>query len=306
MAKRRFFREALIHCYHNTVNGCLLFYKISDYLVFFTIVCIAARRYNVTVIKICIMPDHYHISCICENQENLAAFIRYVASVYAQEFNAVCMRKGQLFTKSFGSAPKKTNKAIRTNLIYVDNNPVERHLSKNAEDYRWNFLAYATSDHPFSEKINKRTASSDMKNAMQMIASLNNGGRFLRHPTIYRLFSKLNKTQKESLIDFIISTYSVIDYQYSIQMFGSYKNNLIADHATTGSEYEIREDRNGKRDDVYAQMTKILLTNGLVSDIHDIISMKRESKQQLYNYLYGQTEATPRQIACFLHLTAQN
>ncbi|MBR4808958.1 MAG: transposase [Bacteroidales bacterium] len=305
MKKRKFSGDTLIHCYQNTVKGVLLFYSVSDYLVFFSIACVAARRYSVTIVKICLMPDHYHISCICQRSSDLAAFIRYVTSIYAKEFNFICRRHGRLFTKSFGSALKKADKAIRTNLIYVDNNPVERHLSKKAEDYRWNFLAYAEKANPFSERIIKRSAPSHLKNAMQIIVSFNNEGQFLRHNTLARMFSKLDRQQKESLVDFIITTYSVIDYQFSIDMFGSHKNNLIADNASTGSEYDIRETFNGKRDDVYAQMTSLLLRNRFVSNIHDVISMSADNKTELFYYLKGLTEATSRQIECFLHLSQQ-
>lgn len=252
------------------------------------------------------MYDHYHISCICNSSRDLAAFIRYIESVYAQEFNYVCKRKGRLFTKSFGSAPKYKFKSIRTNLVYVDNNPVERYICKQAEQYRWNFLAYAVSDNPFSEKIDKRKAPSHLKQSMQMVVLLNNEGRFLRHATLNGLFSRLNKQQTESLIDHIISTYSVIDYQYSIEMFGSYENNLIADHATAGSEHDIKEYRNGKRDDVYAEMTKLLINNGFVSDIHDVVTMKDCDKRRLYVFLEKLTDATSRQIECFLHLPPQS
>ena len=306
MKKRRFYRSALNHCYERTVNGCLCFYTISDYLVFFTILCVAARRYSITLIKVSLMPDHFHISCFCNNPQDLASFIRYTSAVYAMEFNTVCGRKGQLFHKSFGSAPKSTDKAIRTNLIYVDNNPRERYLCSKAEEYRWTFVAYSVSDHPFSERIDRRTAPSYLKNAMKLVEILNEEGKFLRHSTLYRMFSKLSKQQKESFIDFIISTYSVIDYKFSIDMFGSYENMLTADHASAGKEFDIHEEFNGKRDDVYKDMTRLLLVNGLISDIHEVVSMKQSEKEKLWRFLLGKTPATPRQIACFLHLPPQN
>ena len=305
MEKRKFSRDALIHCYNRTVDGSLLFYKKSDYLMFFTVICVAARRYNIIIVKLCFMPDHYHISCFCNNSRDLAAFIRFIESVYAQEFNYVCKRKGRLFTKSFGSAPKYKSKSIRTNLIYVDNNPVERYLCKHAEEYRWNFLAYSDSDNPYSEKINMRTAPTRLKNTMQMVVMLNNDGRFLRHNTLSWMFAGLNSSQTESLIDFIISTYSVIDYQFSIKTFGSYENVLISDHATAGSEHDINEYHHGKNDDVYAKMMKILLDEKHVSDIHEIISMSVDIKIWLYNYLTGKTEATSKQIEGFLHMGAK-
>ena len=37
---RKFKPGVLIHCYQNTFEGYLLFYTISDYLVYFTILCV--------------------------------------------------------------------------------------------------------------------------------------------------------------------------------------------------------------------------------------------------------------------------
>ena len=80
---------------------------------------------------------------------------------------------------------------------------------------------------------------------------------------------------------------------------------LLAIHSTTGSEYDLKEHFNGKRDDVYAKLTNILLRHGLVNEIHEIVSLPIERKLYLQRYLTGKTLATDNQIACFLHLPAQ-
>ena len=48
----------------------------------------------------------------------------------------------------------------------MDNNPVERHICQFAEQYRWNYLAYAASNHPFSEPYRKEKASKAMLRAV--------------------------------------------------------------------------------------------------------------------------------------------
>ena len=306
MKSRRFFVNALNHCYQRSVNGFLLFYTVTDYLVYFTIVCIAAIRYNVRIIKLCPMPDHIHLSCFCSSVKKLSAFIRYTNSLYAREFNKVCGRKGELFYKEYGSAPKRTDKDIRSNLIYVDNNPPERFLCARAEDYRWNFLAYAISKYPFSKKILRRSASSHLRHAMDEVRAAKERGRFLPHAFISRLFSKLDVSERKSLTDFIISTFNVIDYNYSISMFGGYEAMLIAEHATKGKEFELKESFNGKRDDVYAKMSNLLLSAGKVCDIHQVVKLTRAEKEQLFMFLLGKTEATTNQIDCFLHIPPRN
>ena len=160
---RRFLPGVINHCYQNTRDGFLLFYSICDYLACFTIICTVARRHHVKVLSLCLMPDHLHGSFVADYIEELCAFVGHYTSSVARENNETCGHAGPLFNEPFGSAPKPGGKNGRTNLIYVGNNPVERHLADKAENYRWNFLAYAESDHPFSAPIVKRKASGPLK-----------------------------------------------------------------------------------------------------------------------------------------------
>ena len=307
MTKRRICPfGTLIHCYQRTVGGCLAFYSVSDYLVFFTIICIVAARYNVRIVKICIMPDHFHVSVICYSVEDLSAFMRDATSCYAKAFNRRCNRTGPLFCEQFGSAPKKTDKHVRTNMIYVDNNPVERKLCSKAEDYRWNFLAFTNTRWPFSEPGIRRHYSGAMKRAVATVLARHKSGKYITFDMLQNAFAKLSRKECNQLADFIINTYNVIDYEESLNHFGSYESMLLAIHSTTGSEYDLKEHFNGKRDDVYAKLTQILLKQGLVNEIQEVVSLPLERKLYLQRLLTGKTLATANQIACFLHLPAQS
>ena len=156
---RKCYRGVLNHCYQRTVNGEVLFYTKADYLVFFTIFCITAAHHPVRVLKLCQMPDHIHASVVVDRRRDLSAFVHDYTTCFARENNRTCHRTGPLFQSPFGSVPKPGEKKTRSNLIYVDNNPVERLLSERAEDYQWNYIAYAVSDHPFSEPFRPSAAS---------------------------------------------------------------------------------------------------------------------------------------------------
>ena len=52
---------SVCHIYQRTINGFQLFYCVKDYLLFYTIVAIAARRYGIKVLGFCQMPDHIHL-----------------------------------------------------------------------------------------------------------------------------------------------------------------------------------------------------------------------------------------------------
>ena len=299
---RRFSTGFVNHCYQNTVNVGLLFYSVSGYLVMFTIICVAARRYGVRILKLCLMPDHIHGSYVAAVLKDLAAFIGYYTSEYAKLFNEICGRRGQLFNRPYGSAPKYGDKKVKSNLIYVDNNPVERHLAHKAEDYRWNFLAYAKSAHPFSEPIRRRTASSSLKKAIDMVEILHKEGRYLTFRVLHDWFSKLDKKESNQLVDYIITKYNAIDYEGSICYFGSYENELIALSSTTGSEYDIKEPFVGKNDDCYAKLSSILMKTGRYNNIYEVLGLDDDEKNDLFHFLYGKTGATRDQLRKFLHL----
>ena len=300
--KRRFVSGTPNHCYQRTIDGNLLFYNVADCLVLFTIICTSARRYNVVVLALCFMPDHIHGTYVTETPEDLSGFVGEYTSKYARAFNESFHRDGPLFDGPFGSAPKTTNKAIRTNLIYVYNNPVERHIVKQAEEYKWNFMAYAGNDNPFSGRIVRRKASGNLKKAVSLIDSLCDNNRPLTYKLLRKLFSKLAKPERNQLTDYIISKYSVINHQAAINFFGSYDNLLTAVHSTTGSEYDIREEYTGYRDDCYSIMSGILLETGMFCDIHDTITLPPAKKRELYRLLRIRTNATSRQIEKYLHI----
>lgn len=216
--------------------------------------------------------------------------------------NELCRVSGAVFESPFGSAPKIGDKKARTNLIYIGNNPVERQLVKQAEEYRWNYLAYARSRNPFSERLVIRQSRWVLQKAIKEVKAMFAAGRPLNYPLLRRLFASLDKQECYQLVDFIISTYNVIDYDAAISFFDSYEDMLVAMHATTGSEHDLNEIFIGKSDAHYKRMTTIVLREGSVKDVHDIPAMSVDEKYDLFLLLRRMTEAPAEQIAHFLHM----
>lgn len=300
--RRPFQKNVLNHCYQRTIDGGVLFYSYSDYLVWFTIVCTMARRHQVQILAMCPMPDHVHISARANSLPDLSGFMRDYSHIFAGEHNPVCHRKGPLFESPFGSAPKFTDKSVRSNLIYVGNNPVERKLSSKAEDYRWTFLAYAASDYPFSPKLVIRKARWPLQQAVKEVKNQFNTGRHLTYAQLKRLFKPLTALECQQLTDFIIATYNVIDYNAALQYFNSYENMLLAMHSTTGSEYDIKETYVGKSDVHYVSMANTVMKLLKPNDIHDILAYSIEKRLEVFRLLQKHTPALSKQIAKFLHL----
>lgn len=291
------------HCYQRTDAGVVIFYNVSDYLTFFTLFCVVARKYRVRVIAMSLMVDHIHLSVIEERKGEISAFVREYSSRFAREHNQVCHSKGPLFEGRFGCAPKRGDKAARTNLIYVGNNGPERRLCSKAEEYRWNFLAYAVSDNPFSEKYVAREASKVLRAARRLVFTRCQKGLPLSYELLQNLFARLSfRKEKEQLVDYVIRLYNVIDYASAIRFFDSYEEMLSAMHASTGSEYDLNEVFIGKSDAHYARMSSLVQSELGFGDVHDILSLTPEEKFHIFQFLYDKTDALPQQVAAFLRM----
>jgi hypothetical protein len=248
------------------------------------------------------MPDHIHGSVTADKKSNLSAFERDTTAVFAREHNSVCHRKGPFFKSPFGSVPKFGDKKARSNLIYVDNNPVERRICEKAEQYRWNYLAYADNDHPFSEPFLARDASNAMLRAIRTVEDRHSRGLHLPYAMLKRMFKPLSNKERQQLVDIIITTYSVIDYQESIRYFDNLDAMLTAIHSTTGSEHDLNEVFVGKDDSWYRRMSEIVLAHSNLSDIHDMLGFPPDKKYTLFRLLRRETQATSEQIAKFLRI----
>jgi REP element-mobilizing transposase RayT len=301
--KRLFKSGILNHCFQRSADGGVIFYSQSDYLIWFTTVCTAAQRHKVKVLSMCPMPDHTHMSVTAETVQELSAFYGEANRTFSRSHNQVCGTRMSWFESTYGSVPKQGAKAGRTNLIYVGNNAVERQLAVNAEDYRWSFLAYAVSDHPFSDKLVLREASWHMKNAVREVRAQHKRGKPLTYNQLRRITSKLDLREREQLVDFIITTYNIIDYTEALRYFdGSFENYLVALHSTTTHEYDLNETFEGRSDAWYAQMAQILIREKRLPDIHEFLSWPLEKRKELYPLLRNRTRATPGQICKFLHI----
>lgn len=302
MKSRKFYRDIINHCYQRTADNGVLFYTVSDHLVYFTLYCILAKKYEIKVFSLCQMPDHVHDAVASRSQSNLVEFKRELNSRFAREYNKNCGIHGQVFEMPFGSVPKYGDKKARSTIVYIGNNPVERLLVKMAEEYRWNYLAYAFCPHPFSERIVIRRISKALRTAVTIVKAQHKAGKPLNYTILRNLTANLSDGEKQQFTDFVISTYNVIDYVSAIRLFDTYADMLTAMHATTGSEHDLNEVFVGKSDKPYSKMTAIITSCTEYKDIHQILALDKDTKWELFLLLRNKTDVMGEQIKKFLHI----
>lgn len=300
--RRRFFEGEVHHIYQRTRNRFNIFYDIEDYIVYYTIFSIAARQYKIIVLGLCLMYDHIHMLIKTNDKVSMSEFVRQVTSMFAREQNNDVGRKGSLFEARFGSAPKRGNKLVRTAISYLFNNPVERYLCNRAEEYKWNFLAYAESDHAFSEPFKIIHASRDLQRALKEVNIAESEDRHLRYCQVKRLLQKLKYNEQMQLVDHIINKFNSIHYEESIRYYGSFENMLTAINSNTGSEYDIKEDRYKFPDTEYVQISEFLQNHEGIYQLRKVTSLDIESKVTLANLLKKYAVCSEAAIAKYLHI----
>lgn len=303
MKKRKFVEGELIHTYQRTISGFNIFYELEDYLVYYTIYSTLSVKYNIVVYGLCLMIDHIHSLCTSSDKATFSRFMSHVANVFVREYNREHLRSGPLFERVFGRALKIGLKLIRTAIAYLYNNPVERYLCKYAQEYRWNFLAYAISHNPFSEPLVIRNASGALARAIKEVNAAHKKGQHLTYAQLRRLFSQLDNREKHQLTDYIIVRYSVIRYDLlSTKCYDGFQNMLTAINSNAGSEYELDELKCGRSDTEYRELYKYMHSCGYVS-AGEVIALDIDKKLSLYYELRRNTAASHFQICKFLHLS---
>lgn len=301
--KRIFKVGALHHIYQRTIDGYLIFYDKRDFLVFFTLFCTVARKYNIRVLGICLMYDHIHVLVKASCKADMSAFVRDYTCRFARLRNIRYQRKGDFFRHRFGSAPKVDDKKARTAIAYLYNNPVEKKLCGKAEEFQWNFLDYSRNDHPFSEPFRVRSARQAMRRAVTEVRSLRESDTPLGYEFIERIIKDLSAGEIRQLTDYIIVQYNCVDYQDLSSYYEDYETLLTAIHSNTGSEYQIREEIWPDSDATFKRMSAIVRKMTSYKDMKDVLSLPDVEKRRLAWILSAETGASPRQISKFLHLS---
>lgn len=297
---------AVQHVYQKHHCGFIIFYSVKDCLVFFTMFSIAACRFGVKILGLCIMVDHIHVLVDAPNNKHLGKFVRYYTTWFSRAYNKWHGLKGQLFKRPFGFASKCRSKDIRSAIAYLYNNPVEKQLCDRPEQSMWNFLAYGASHNPFSEPLMLDRVSAPLRRAVQKVRSFRSADIPISYRQLNKMFFSLDRKEKMQLTDFIISTYNCVDYESAAYYFGSYAEMIAAINTSKGSEYAIKEDFLSGSDRIYARMTNFLLQSGVIDSIDSLLHLPFEKRRELMDALAIYTGAGQKKVAKYLHINLED
>lgn len=305
-AKRKIYKSGFLHICQKTADNGILFYNVADILVFYTVISVKSIAFQVDIYAIDFMFNHLHIGCLCRIAKRVAGLMNSSTSVFARLYNKRYNLHGQLFKKPFNSSPKINETRIRDCLFYIWNNPKEKKAAEMAEDYRWNFLRYIESDHPYSDPIDMTSASENLLSLIRIVEVKRRAGEYLDYLFFDEAFKSLNNVEVQQLIDHIIVSYNIIRHDALLEMFGSYQTLLTAANAVSGNEYGMQDDFDDEDYRRYRKMIKIVRREGIDLDHERFYKGFFDGKEDLLDRLKRifryETGASDYEIAKFLHL----
>lgn len=114
----------------------LTFFCDDDYQSYLSLMSQQCKRYGLSVLAYCLMPNHVHIVAVPPKEEALRLAIGGAHEAYSKQVNYRMGWSGHLWQGRFFSAPMDDSYMLHC-IRYVELNPVRAGLTKNAEDYRW-------------------------------------------------------------------------------------------------------------------------------------------------------------------------
>ena len=296
----RVFKEGCAHhLYLKARKGNVLFYRTEDYVYFLTLLSILAQRYGIVIEALCIMFNHIHLFIQPVDRAKFNAFCRDLQSMFSTGYNNEYHLEGRLMMRS-GYAPKITGKSILSCLIYIDNNPVAGHLTGSAIEYKWNLLPFFRSDHPFSEKLVKRSSRLKMREAAKTVDYCFKKGQPMNYTVLRNIFRDMTPKEKLTVTDYIVNLYNPIDKESFLKRFGNWETAMLAIDSTTGAERDFHEAWEDYS--VYLIMLKRCLHFGILPTHFN--TMKNEELRRLASILSGIPESTAGHVRRFLHLAS--
>ena len=137
-------------CWHHVTNHAVafedLFLTDRDRYEFLRRMFEAADKHGVRIVAYCMMGNHFHLVLNCPTA-GLSAFMHYLESVYAREFNMRHARRGPLFAGEFHNELILDDGQAIATIRYVHRNALE--LGIDIRTYPWSsHPAYVSGEDP--------------------------------------------------------------------------------------------------------------------------------------------------------------
>lgn len=131
------------HVTNRGVERRRLFFEEAQYQDFLLLLRLGKERHEVSILGLCLMPNHFHLVAQPRQNGALSAYLHWVQGLYSRDLRDRTQTRGygHVFQQRFWSGPITDAWHLMNVLRYVEANPVAAQLVKHAQDWPWSSLA---------------------------------------------------------------------------------------------------------------------------------------------------------------------
>lgn len=134
-----FIPQGYYHTFNRGTEKRKIFLKWTDYSNFLGRLKKNLKKFDVTLLCFCLMPNHFHFLLRQNTEKSISNFLNCLLLGYAKYFNIKYERVGPLFQGRFKAKMIQTDEYLLQASKYINRNPLELINSGNPTDSR-NFL----------------------------------------------------------------------------------------------------------------------------------------------------------------------
>jgi REP element-mobilizing transposase RayT len=136
MRKPALHSNTIYHVYNRGVSKRALFLCEADYRRFMYKMAVYKQKYDISIIRFCIMPNHFHLLLRTSREKSrISSFMKSIQTSYAFYFNKKYKHTGHVFQGAFRNKTIKNDDYLMQITKYIAENPVRRKLVAEPRDW---------------------------------------------------------------------------------------------------------------------------------------------------------------------------
>jgi putative transposase len=127
------------HAMNRASRRAVIFGVDEDYRIFEELLVIATRRFDMRLLDFTIMPNHWHMILLPDQDLQLSRFMHWLTMTHTQRWHAArgSTGTGPLYQGRYKAIPVQGDDHLLTVARYIERNPVRAALVRRVEDWRW-------------------------------------------------------------------------------------------------------------------------------------------------------------------------
>jgi len=123
-------------------NRSTVFRSPHDYDSFVALIGQAQRRVGLSLLAVCLMPNHFHIVAAQHGSNDIARWLHWLLTTFSARLHRRYGSCGRVWQGRFKAFPIEHDGHLLTVMRYVERNALRSGLVARAEDWPWGSLAW--------------------------------------------------------------------------------------------------------------------------------------------------------------------